>query len=146
MSPQLNLLSVGYWPLWVGCGLLAVAAALNHVLGRVPNALSLPALGAAWLTSLLLTGPGAVPSFGGGIGSSLLCSLVALAMLIGLYRIGLGPGCIKMQMAFAAWVGCGLGCPPAAMVTIVATLIGAALTLAGIYVYTRRHRQLSGEA
>ena len=141
MPGPLNLLAIGYWPLWVGCGLLAVAAVVNHVQGRVPNALSLGALGAGWFAALVVTGPGAVPAFGGGIASSLVCSAVALVMLLGLYRLGLGAGCIKMQMAFAGWVGCGLSLQPAVLVTLVATLLGTLLTLAGWFLYVRHGRR-----
>src|SRR5262245_31665566 len=136
-----DLLSLDCWPLWVGCGLLAVAAVVNHALGRVPNALSLGALGAGFLAALFVGGRAPAPQFGGGIGSSLLCSSLALVLLLGLYRMGLGAGCVKMQMAFAAWVGCGLGWMPAVTITLSATLLGSLLTLAGIWYYSRQWQE-----
>jgi hypothetical protein len=47
MQALANLLSIAYWPLWVGCGYIFVVAVIYQLLGRVPNAVTLTVIAAA---------------------------------------------------------------------------------------------------
>jgi Flp pilus assembly protein protease CpaA len=76
-----------------------------------------------------------VPSNGGGILPSLASAVIGLALLIPFYAAGwLGGGCVKMQMAFGAWIGCAFAMIPAVRITAVATLAGGIFTLGALIV------------
>src|SRR4051812_3157601 len=103
---------------------MSVAAAINVRTLRVPNWLSLGAAAAGLGAAVAVTN-GLAPSAGGGLGSSLASALLGGLLLLPCYASGsLGAGCVKMQTAFGAWVGCALPLPAALWVTAVATLAG----------------------
>ncbi|HZN33610.1 MAG TPA: hypothetical protein VFB80_07315 [Pirellulaceae bacterium] len=136
---------VAYWPLAVGLGVLVAAAVLNQVNGRVPNLLSLGMIGAAWLAALFIQ-CGLAPTSGGGLAASVICTFAALAVLVPDYAIGCVPaGCVKAQMAFAAWIGCALGLGPALTATIIATLAGELVTAAAVALYKIRQNSQAPE-
>jgi len=139
MQALANLLSIAYWPLWVGCGYMFVVAVLYQLLGRVPNAVTLSAIGAAWLVGLLEGVPGLLPVTGGGIVSSLVCSGACLLILLKAYKVGLGAGCLKAQMGLGAWIGCALPLETAFIVSALATFIGAATIIVLAIVLGRLH-------
>src|SRR5262245_24035594 len=114
------------WPLLWACVLLLIAAVINARTLTVPNRLSLAAALAGWLWALATSALIGIPSRGGGIIPSLAASAAGLLLLIPFYKHGwLGGGCVKMQMAFGAWVGCAIGLPQALFVTAFATVAGA---------------------
>ena len=97
---------------------MILAAVIDGVKFKVPNWLTLSMILAGWgigaLNSLGVTvGPGPVdPSLrdlfpaSGGIGSAVLGSLVAFALLFPVFAIGgMGQGDVKMQAGFGAWIG-----------------------------------------
>ena len=132
---------LAYWPVGVGLGVLVVAALLNHKSGRVPNPLTLGMIAAAWLAAWFIIGPRLAPSAGGTLGSSVVCTFVALAALLPAYVIGCVPaGCVKAQMAFGAWLGCALGLGPALAATIIATLAGQLLTAFAVAIYRKQEQ------
>jgi hypothetical protein len=92
-----------------------------------------------WLVAVGISG--STTLHGGGLAASLAASAVGLVLLLPFYRGGsLGAGCVKMQMAFGAWVGCGLNLPTAVAVTAAATVAGIALTTAGVSLAALRLR------
>lgn len=131
-----------YWGLGVAALVVVVAAVCQLTIRRVPNALTLSALAAAWVVAAMLSAGVAAPSSGGGLAASLLATLATLLGALPFYRnLGLGAGCIKAQMAFAAWVGCCLPWRDALVVSIVGVGIAMALTSLGVYVWrtTKEH-------
>jgi prepilin peptidase CpaA len=96
----------------------------------VPNWISLPAILAGWLVALAISASAEIPSHGGGFVPSLAATAVGFLLLIPFYRsAGLGAGCIKMQMAFGAWVGCAMDLRSAVLVTGLATVEGGLVTV-----------------
>jgi Flp pilus assembly protein protease CpaA len=127
---SMNLLNPDFWALWCAGGLMVVAAAINARTLRVPNRLSLSATVGGWVVALLVSSSIGVPSQGGGIVASLAGSAVGFILLLPFYAPGLlGGGCVKMQIAFGAWVGCALPIVPAAGLTAFATLAGVLVTI-----------------
>jgi Flp pilus assembly protein protease CpaA len=137
-----RLIAIEHWPLWVGLGVFMVAAISFYLIDRIPNVLTVPAVGVGWLVAVALIGPGVVPSAGGGITASLACTFIALGILLPFWLAGRMPGgCVKAQMAYGAWTGCALGIGSAAAVTAIATLGGAILTVALLQLCIERHRR-----
>jgi prepilin peptidase CpaA len=125
----MHLIDPSLWPLWCGCGLLLLAALINARSLAVPNRLSLSALVGGWLAAIAVSASVGGPTRGGGILPSVAATAVALLLLLPFYRSGwLGAGCVKMQMAFGAWVGCALNLPSAVLVTGLTTMIGELVT------------------
>jgi Flp pilus assembly protein protease CpaA len=136
-----NLQSFGSWPVWVGLVVLVAAAWMNHRWGRIPNQATFGAIGAAWAVAAFLAG--FAPTTGGSLASSVICTFAALAALAPAYALGCMPaGCVKAQMAFGAWLGCGLGLGPALTATVVATIAGQLATAAAVSIYQLRQRSL----
>jgi hypothetical protein len=136
MAALLEVFRPEYWPLLVAMGVLVVAAVLFVLLGRVPNAFTFSAIAAGWIAPL------AVPQFGGPVleGSvlgSLACTAVGLLMLAKLYKMGLGAGCLKAQMAFGAWVGCALELKTAVIATCATTLWACACAIVASIIWAR---------
>jgi prepilin peptidase CpaA len=139
----MDIFNPSTWALWCACLLLLIAAVVNARSLRVPNLLTLPAIVAGWLVAQAIGASVEIPSRGGGLIPSLAASAVGLSLLVPFYATGwLGPGCVKMQMAFGAWVGCALGLPAAVLVTALATVAGALFTAIGAafaYLRVRSH-------
>jgi prepilin peptidase CpaA len=130
----MDIFNPSLWPLWCASLLMLIAAVVNARTYeyRVPNLLSLPAIVSGWLVALAISASVEIPTSGGGLVPSLAASAVGFFLLVPFYKkIGLGAGCVKMQMAFGAWVGCAVGLPAAVMVTALATVAGGLLTAAG---------------
>jgi Flp pilus assembly protein protease CpaA len=137
----MNLLNPSLWALWCACLLLLIAAVINVRSLTVPNRLSLPAILAGWLVAVAISASLAIPSQGGGLLSSLAATVVAFLLLVQFWSSGwLGAGCVKMQMAFGAWVGCAVDVSAAALVTSVATIAGGLLTAICAFIASRRLR------
>lgn len=120
------------WPVWVGAAILIVAAVLNHRSGRVPNPLTFGAIGTAWGVAALFGRE--APA--GGLSGSVICTYVALGVMLPAYGIGSIPaGCVKAQMAFGALVGSALSLSPALSTTIVVTFAAQLLTAAAVSVH-----------
>jgi Flp pilus assembly protein protease CpaA len=128
-----RLLDARNWSLLVGAALMLVAAVVNVVDLRVPNWLTFSSGLAALLVASLVSAR-QLPSQGGGFGPSLLLAFFAGMLLAPLYGLGwLGAGCVKMHMALGAWIGCAYSAERGAKVTLAATLAGALLTAAGMF-------------
>jgi Flp pilus assembly protein protease CpaA len=124
----MNLKDVRLWPIWVACILMLAAAGINYQTLRVPNWLSLSSIVAAWLVALLVNVK-LISTAGGEIRSSLVAMLIVGLLLLPFYALDyLGAGCVKMQMGFAAWIGCAIGLSRAATATAVATVAGGIVT------------------
>jgi hypothetical protein len=76
------LFSLECWPIWIGFAFLFIVALVYGTIDRVPNALTLPAIAAAWVIAILSAVPGLLPPTGGGIISSLICTAVCLVALL----------------------------------------------------------------
>lgn len=131
------ILQWSQWPALVGLLVVLVATVLHSRTDRVPNALTLPAILVAWLFGAAISKHGGVEWAGGSLWGSLAGTALALVISLPSYRRGLGAGTVKAQMAFGAWVGCGLPLLPTVCITSVATALGAALTYAGCVVLRR---------
>jgi prepilin peptidase CpaA len=125
---------------------MLLAAVVNLRTLRVPNRLSLLATAAGWIAALLIS-VGLLPSAGGGLVPSLAAALLGGMLLLPFYaRGGLGAGCVKMQMAFGAWVGCALGLSEAAALTAMATFLGGLITAVGALLVLKRPTALPADA
>jgi prepilin peptidase CpaA len=134
-----ELFGVQSWALWCAIGLMVLAAAINARTLMVPNRLSLSAALVGLLAALLVSGFDNVPSRGGGILASLAGAGVGFGLLLPFYLAGgLGAGCVKMQAAFGAWVGCALPVSQAALLVGLGTVAGGLLTAAAVLVKTWR--------
>lgn len=141
------MLHPGLLPICGGILVALVAGFLQSHVWRVPNSLTLKSIGLAWICGLVLTvlgGPGA------GLLSSIAGALLAGAVLLPLYVCGgLGAGCVKAQMSFGAWIGCGLELSQVPRVVLLSTLAGVVLAMALYLIARLRPRAeddpLSGE-
>jgi Flp pilus assembly protein protease CpaA len=121
------------WPLIGACALLVIAAVINLRSLTVPNRLTLSAILVGWLMSYAITAATEVQSRGGAVLPSLSATAVGLLLLLPFYNYGsLGAGCVKMQMAFGAWVGCAADLRTAVFVTAFATIVGMLFTAIGV--------------
>lgn len=104
-------------PVILLCAGMILAAVIDGIAFKVPNWLTLSMILAGWGIGLLNTcgvvvGPGPIAEAyrsnfpaSGGIGASLLGSLVAFGLLFPVFLIGgMGQGDVKMQTGFGAWV------------------------------------------
>jgi Flp pilus assembly protein protease CpaA len=141
----MDIFNPSAWALWWACLLLLTAAVINARTLTVPNRLSLAAILAGWLCALGVSASIGIPSRGGGLVPSLAATAVGFFLLIPFYQRGwLGAGCVKMQMAFGAWMGCALGLPAAVLVTGFATVVGILLTAIGASMAVLRLRSQAG--
>src|SRR5689334_16667426 len=126
------LISPTMWALWFACLLLLIAAVVYSRTLRVPNALVYSATLAGWALAFAISASTGIPSHGGGFLPSLAAAATGFLLLLPFDSHGwLGAGCVKMQLAFGAWVGCALGLPAAVGITAFATLVGALFTAIG---------------
>jgi prepilin signal peptidase PulO-like enzyme (type II secretory pathway) len=138
------LWSFAAWPLWIGFALLVVAAVINAWTMLVHNWLSIPALLGGWACALLVGSVDGVPSLGGGLLSSCLAGVGALLVLLPVFlKSWIGAGCLKMQVAFGAWVGCCLPELPAFWLVSLGTALGLGLSLVSLWV---KHRLAARKA
>jgi len=137
-----SLLSLGYWPIWIGLSYQLAAASIYWITGKVPYALTISAVAVAWFTAVLGKLAGVLPPTGGGIVSSIVCTAACFAALKKIEQVGLGGGCMKSQMAFGAWIGCALPFDRALAICGFAATIGIAtmgiFMLATAHLYERR--------
>lgn len=129
-----SMLSMSWEPLpaRVAVTILVLAALAQIFAWRVPNILTLPALLAGWVYALYVSVSGGSPQY--ALLSSLLGAAVTLLIMLPAYiRRGLGAGCIKAQMAFAAWLGAAVPLVPALTVIASVTLVGLAVSFALLY-------------
>src|SRR5207245_9309153 len=112
MSPQ--LFTWANWPLLVVCVGMIAAAVIDWWKFKVPNRLTFPLIVSGWVFGLL-NNFGALPSGAvGGIGGSLLGTLLGLGLLLPVYAIGgMGAGDVKMTMGFGAWIWAAYVAPDA---------------------------------
>ena len=117
----MTLFSLSAWPIWVGCLIMFLAAAIDHRTGKVPNALSLPALALGLLAALAFGKGSRWAHLEGGIGSSLAAAGITFGVLFVVWRLGgVGGGTFKMQTAFGAWLGCAFPLRQAAVLACAA--------------------------
>ena len=108
------------WPIWGGCLLMFVAAIIDARTERIPNVLTVPCFLTALVIAILWGNSGLWPSLGGGIDSSLLTAGVTFVVLLVAWLYGfVAAGGVKMQTAFAAWLGCALPCKRALLLSLV---------------------------
>jgi len=125
------------WPIVFGSISLLAAAVINYRSLLVPNWLSLGSILGAWLVALLVSAR-LIPMPEGGVGSCLASMLIGGLLLLPFYSLGyLGAGCVKMQMAFAAWIGCAARLPRAMMVATVGTVSGGMVTAIAIAIFLK---------
>jgi len=89
----------------IACGFvyLIVAAYYELKTYRIPNLLTLAAIGLSIVFSIVC------PERAGGVGAAFAGMLLGGVVLLPFYAAGfLGAGCIKAQAAWGAWIGAGL--------------------------------------
>lgn len=124
----MNLLTYEHFPLLVACALMLVAAFVNYYTLNVPNTLSLTGILSAWGVALLLIAE-FIPPTEGGVASVLVSMTLGGLLLIPFYVTGwLGAGCVKMQAAYGAWLGCAYPIAKAGVLISVTTIAAAILT------------------
>jgi len=139
------LFSLDHWPLLFVSAAMIVAAVIDGWKLKVPNWLTYPLVFGGWAFGLChnfgwLEGSGV-----GGIGASVVGTLVGFLLLLPVYAIGgMGAGDVKMQMGFGAWVGAYFGIADGLRVIwwafAVAVIIGGVIALAMIIIRGRyRH-------
>src|SRR3974390_209958 len=98
------------WPVLVVCTGMIAAAVIDYWKFKVPNKLTFPLILSGWLLGLLNQFT-LIPHGGaGGIGSALVGTMVAMALLLPVYSIGgMGAGDVKMTMGFGSWIGAFYG-------------------------------------
>src|SRR5947209_6938300 len=101
---------LAHWPLAVVCSGMIAAAVIDWWKFKVPNKLTFPLIIGGWVLGLL-NNFALLPEGGvGGLGASLLGTVLAFALLLPVYAIGgMGAGDVKMTMGFGAWVGAFYG-------------------------------------
>jgi hypothetical protein len=125
------MLAISWEPLpaAVGIAILSLAAASQAFARRVPNVLTLPAILSGWMFAIYVDATHRAASPGHALPASLGGSFLALMIMLPVYRKGLGAGCVKAQMAFAAWISCALPLVLSLALTASATIGGLAVTL-----------------
>jgi len=112
----MRILEGAFLPLWIGIAAMIVAAIINARTQRVPNGLSIGGILAGLLSAATVDAFHTRFAGAGSFTASLAAALTGFALLLPAYFIGgLGAGCLKMQMAFGAWIGCALPVSPAAL-------------------------------
>jgi hypothetical protein len=114
-------------PTILACAVMLIAAAMQATIGRVPNLLTYIALGVGLLFAGI--GPqGETQLY--ALASSIACTVAALGIMLVPYSRGvLGAGCVKAQMAFAAWLGAAAPIVVAMGVVVVSSVVGLIITL-----------------
>src|SRR5580704_10369464 len=98
---SMKLYSLEYWPVHVICAGMIAAAVIDWWKFKVPNKLTFPLIFSGWALGLANNfGFGAGDDgIGGGIGASVVCTLVGLGLMLPVYIIGgMGAGDVKMTM------------------------------------------------
>jgi prepilin peptidase CpaA len=141
----MSFFSLDHWPLLFVSAAMIVAAVIDGWKLKVPNWLTYPLVMGGWAFGLShnlgwLEGTGV-----GGIGASLLGTLVGFLLLLPVYAIGgMGAGDVKMQMGFGAWVGAYFGIADGLRVIwwafAAAVIIGGVIAL-GMMLVRGRYRQ-----
>lgn len=142
----MGLFQIGLWPLWVACVVVLVSAVINVMppAPMIPNALSLGAMGAGLAAAAAVTLGLIPPTAGGGLPSSLVAALAVFVLLAILWIQGYVPaGTVKLQVAFAVWVGCALDPGRALSVVGLATAFSAAILCAMFFTFFKTRRALA---
>lgn len=86
------------WHIWLVTVTLVVAAVIDGWKLKVPNWLTYPMIVSGWIFSFAVAG-------WGGLGASLLGTVIGLALLLPLYAVGgMGAGDVKLLGGVGAWV------------------------------------------
>jgi prepilin peptidase CpaA len=141
----MSIFSLDHWPLLFVSAAMIVAAVIDGWKLKVPNWLTYPLVIGGWIFGLCHNLGWLEGSGEGGIGASLLGTLVGFLLLLPVYAIGgMGAGDVKMQMGFGAWVGAYFGVVTGLSVIwwafAVAVIIGGVIGLVMIAV-RGRYRQ-----
>ena len=146
-------------PVVLLCAGMILAAVIDGIAFKVPNWLTLSMILAGWGIGLLNTfgvaiGPGPIDAAfrgdfpaSGGIGASLLGTLVGFGQLFPVFFIGgMGQGDVKMQTGFGAWVAAMYGSHEGIWTIVYAVcagyIVGGILGLAMMLLRGQLHRNL----
>ncbi|MFN4257783.1 MAG: prepilin peptidase [Gemmataceae bacterium] len=105
-----------YWPIYVICIAMIVAAVIDGWKLKVPNWLTFPIILSGWLLGLgydlgwLARFHPEITGEGSRLWSSIVGTFLGLGLLLPIYAIGgMGAGDVKMSMGYGAWVGAFFG-------------------------------------
>ncbi|WP_020470325.1 A24 family peptidase [Zavarzinella formosa] len=125
-APADALPTSNYGPLVVLCFGMVLAAVIDGWAFKVPNWLTLSLVVSGWALGGLHTAGIPVDAGTGGIGNSLLCTMVGFFLLFPLLAIvGMGQGDVKMLMGFGSWIGAFFGGANGVEILIWAFALGA---------------------
>lgn len=111
---------------------LIVASGIDLEFRRIPNVIVAPLAGLGVVSAAVIDGGSALESiFGAALGASLFGAVAALS------RGGIGMGDVKLLAAIGAWVGWRGVIMTAALSSILASIVGLTLMIAGVI--DRRH-------
>jgi prepilin peptidase CpaA len=141
----MSIFSLDHWPLLLVSAAMIAAAVIDGWKLKVPNWLTYPLVISGWAFGLCHNFGWLEGSGEGGLGASLLGTLVGFLLLLPVYAIGgMGAGDVKMQMGFGAWVGAYFGIATGLSVIwwafAVAVIIGGVIAL-GMMAVRGRYRQ-----
>lgn len=89
------------WPVWVVTITLIVAAVIDGIKLKVPNAITFPMIISGWAYSAMLTGYPPIE----GLWWSMVGTAIGLGLLLPLYAIGgMGAGDVKLMAGVGAWM------------------------------------------
>jgi Flp pilus assembly protein protease CpaA len=121
-------------PAAVGLGILMLAAAFQALARRVPNVLTFSGIATGWMFAIFLDATHRSVLPGPMLQASLAGVFVAFLLMLPIYRTKkLGAGCVKAQMAFAAWVSCAIPLVPAITLIACSTFGGLIFTFGIVY-------------
>lgn len=133
----MTLLTLANWPIFVVCTGMIAAAVIDWWKFKVPNKLTFPLIISGWVLGLC-------NNFGleagqGGIGASLLGTILAFGLMLPIYAIGgMGAGDVKMTMGFGSWIGAFYGLPDGLWIVLYAfcagTIVGGVIALVMIMI------------
>lgn len=113
------------WPIWLVSCVLIVAAVIDGIQLKVPNALTVPFIVSGWVFSGVWSAYHGEPVWL-GLSWSLAGTLVGLVLLLPAYSIGgMGAGDVKLLMGLGAWVHC----TTTFYAFCVSTIVGAVLAV-----------------
>ena len=132
-----DLLDSPNFPAVIGSLVLLAAAGWQTVKWKIPNHLILVALVGAFAYAAVFRADA------GGDLAPLMGTFLGGGLLLPVYARGyLGAGCVKVNAAFGAWIGCAVGVRHLVNAVFVTTIAGAACLFVAFAIHRLQHRSV----